>query len=76
MAPGEGGTGIHGGQDGCAEALVARRPFEGCHGLPETVGRPLIVALGLVDSAKIDVCHRVHDDIPTGLVEIMVTAAR
>ena len=48
MAPGEVGTGEHGGQDDLTEALVAPRPVEGRHGLPEAVDRPTIVALGLV----------------------------
>jgi hypothetical protein len=43
MAPGEPGTGDHGGQDGLTEALVAQRPIEGRHGLPEAVDRPTIV---------------------------------
>ena len=46
MAPGEVGTGEHGGQDGAAEALAAPPPVEGRHGLPEAVDRPTIVALG------------------------------
>ena len=48
MARGEAGTGVHGGQENLAEALVAPRPLEGRHGLPEAVDRPTIVALGLV----------------------------
>ena len=48
MAPGEPGTGGHGGQDDLTEALAAPRPLEGRHGLPEAVDRPTIVALGLV----------------------------
>ena len=48
MAPGEPGTGEHGGQEGLTEALAAPRPVEGRHGLPEAVDRPTIVALGLV----------------------------
>ena len=48
MAPGELGTGVHGGQEDLAEALAALRPVEGCHGLPEAVDCPTIVALGLV----------------------------
>ena len=48
MAPGEEGTGEHGGQVGLAETLVAPRPFEGRHGLPEAVNRLTIVALGMV----------------------------
>ena len=52
MAPGEVGTGEHGGQDDLTEALVAPRPVEGRHGLPEAVDRPTIVALGVVDDAE------------------------
>ena len=52
MAPGEVGTGDHGGQDDLPEALVAPRPLEGRHGLPEAVDRPTIVALGLVGMAE------------------------
>ena len=48
MAPGEAGTGDHGGQDDLTEALVAPRPVEGRHGLPEAVDRPTIVTLGMV----------------------------
>ena len=48
MAPGELGTGVHGGQDDLTEALAAPRPVEERHGLPEAVDRPTIVALGLV----------------------------
>ena len=66
MAPGEVGTGVHGGQDELAEALVAPRPLEGRHGLPEAVDRPTIVALGLVGLAEVLVRQRVQDDIPTG----------
>ena len=46
MARGEAGTGEHSGQDKLTEALVAPRPLEECHGLPEAVNRPTIVALG------------------------------
>ena len=52
MAPGELGTGDHGGQEDLTEALVAPRPIEGRHGLPEAVDRPTIVALGVVGSAE------------------------
>ena len=48
MAPGEVGTGEHGGQVDLTEALAAPRPVEGRHGLPEAVDRPTIVALGPV----------------------------
>ena len=48
MAPGEVGTGEHGGQEELTEALVAPHPLQGRYGLPEAVDRPTIVALGLV----------------------------
>ena len=66
MAHGEAGTGVHGGQDDLTEALVAPRPVEGRHGLPEAVDRPTIVALGLVGEAEVVVRQRVQDDIPAG----------
>ena len=66
MAPGEPGTGVHGGQDDLTEALVAPRPVEGRHGLPEAVDRPTIVALGLVGYAEVLVRQRLQDDIPAG----------
>ena len=66
MAPGEPGTGEHGGQEDLAEALVAPRPVEGRHGLPEAVDRPTIVALGLVGYAEVLVRQRLQDDIPAG----------
>ena len=66
MAPGEAGTGEHGGQENLAEALAAPRPVEGRHGLPEAVDRPTIVALGLVGYAEVVVRQRVQDDIPAG----------
>ena len=66
MAPGEVGTGGHGGQEDLAEALVAPRPVEGRHGLPEAVDRPTIVALGLVGVAEVLVRQRLQDDIPAG----------
>jgi hypothetical protein len=45
MTLGEPGTGVHGGQDRLTKTLVAPRPIEGCHGLPEAVDSPTIVAL-------------------------------
>ena len=66
MAPGEEGTGEHGGQDGVPEALMAPRPVEGRHGLPEAVDRPTIVALGSVGEAEVIVRQRLQDDIPAG----------
>ena len=44
---------MHGGQEYLAEALVAPRPVEGCHGLPKAVDRPTIVALGMVGLAEV-----------------------
>ena len=64
MAPGEPGTGVHGGQDDLTEALVAPCPLEGRHGLLEAVDRPTIVALGLVGEAKELVCQCLQDDLP------------
>ena len=66
MAPGEVGTGGHGGQDELTEALVAPRPVEGRHGLLEAVDRPTIVALGVVGYAEALVRQRLQDDIPAG----------
>src|SRR6266446_5918555 len=66
MAPGEPGTGEHGGQSSHAEALAAPHPFEGRHGLPEAVDRPTKVALGMIGYAEAVVRPRVQDDIPTG----------
>jgi hypothetical protein len=48
MAGSEPGTGEHGRQEDLAEALVAPRPVEERHGLPQTVDRLPIFALGLV----------------------------
>src|SRR5262245_27006150 len=48
MALGEVGTGAHGRQESLAKALMAPRPLEGYHGLPEAVDRPRIVALSSV----------------------------
>ena len=56
----------HGGQDDLTEALVAPRPVEGRHGLPEAVDRPTIVALGLVGCAEALVRQRLQDDLPAG----------
>ena len=53
MAPGEVGTGDHGGQDNPAESLVAPRPVEGRHSLPEAVDRLTIIALGPVSEAEV-----------------------
>ena len=40
------------GRTDLTEALVAPRPVEGRHGLPEAVDRPTIVTLGLVGYAE------------------------
>ena len=66
MAPGEAGTGDHGGQEIPTEALVAPCPVEGRHGLPEAVDRPTIIALDMVDYAEVLVRHRVQGAIPAG----------
>ena len=66
MAPGGVGTRDHGGQGGLPEALVAPRPLEGRHALPETVDGLTIVSLGLVGNAAVVVRPRVQDGIPAG----------
>jgi hypothetical protein len=66
MTQGEVGTGLHSGQKNLAEALAAPHPVEGCHGLPEAVDGPTIVALGLVGLAKVEVRQRLQDAIPVG----------
>jgi len=55
MAPGEVGAGEHGGQENPAEKLVAPCPLQGRYGLPESVDRPPILALGLIDEAEVAV---------------------
>ena len=69
MAPGELGTGAHGGYSGLTEALVGSHPVEECRGLPAAVDRPTIVALGLVGKAEVAVRQRVQDGIPAGYGE-------
>src|SRR5215471_7197394 len=69
MARGEPGQGERGGQENIAEALSAPRPDEGCHGLPKTLDRTPVVALGLVGSSKILVRQRMQDNIPAGCGE-------
>jgi hypothetical protein len=59
-----GGTGEYGGQDELTEALAVLRPAQGGHGLPETVDRPPIVALGSVGDAEALVRQRLQDQIP------------
>jgi hypothetical protein len=54
------------GEDNLTDALVTLHTVEGCHGLPETVDRPTIVALHLVDDAEVYVRQQVQDDLPTG----------
>jgi hypothetical protein len=66
MAPGEPGTGVYGGQEDPTEALVALRPLEGRHGLPEALDRAPIVALGIVGQTEVLVRQRVQDGIPDG----------
>src|SRR4029453_13374911 len=65
MARSEIRRGEHGG-DQLTEALVALHTVEGRHGLPETVDRPTIVALGLVGDAEVYVRQQVQDNLPTG----------
>ena len=48
MAPGEVGTGDHGGQEDLTEALSAPRPVERRYGLLEAVNRPTIVTLSCI----------------------------
>ena len=48
MAPGEFNTGVHSGQADLTETLVAQRPVERRHGLPQAVDRLTIVTLGIV----------------------------
>ena len=62
-------TGVHGGQENRAEALVPPRPVEEGYGLPEAVDRPTIVTLGPVGVAEVLVRHRVQDNIPAGCGE-------
>src|SRR5262249_46672064 len=69
MAPGEVGAGKYGRQESPAEALVAPRPVEGRHGLPEAVDRPTIVALALVGLAEALVRQRLQNGIPVGCGE-------
>jgi hypothetical protein len=76
MARGEVGTGEHGGQEDLHEALVAPRPIEERHGLPEAVDRPTIVALGLIGSAEAAIRQCVQDDIPAGRGERQGTLGR
>ena len=69
MAPGEESTGKHGGQEDLTKTLVAPRPAERLHGLPEAVDRPTIVALGMVGLAEALVRQRLQDDVPSGCGE-------
>ena len=66
MAPGEVGTGSHGGQVGLTEALVAPRPLEERSGLPEAVDGPTIVALSQIGRAEALVRQCVQDGLPAG----------
>jgi hypothetical protein len=65
MTRGESGTGLHGGQEGLPEALLAPRPVEGRQSLPDAVNRPTIVALDMVGSTELLVRQRLQDNIPT-----------
>ena len=66
MAPGQVGTGEHGGHED-KTALVAPGLFKGCDGLPEAVNRPTIVALGLIGLTEVLVGRQDH--IPIHCVE-------
>jgi hypothetical protein len=66
MAPGEVGTGEHGGQDDLTKVLAALHPVESCHALPEAVDGSTIVTLGLVGLAETLVRLRLQDNLPTG----------
>jgi hypothetical protein len=66
MAPGEPGTGGHGGQDCLPEALAAPCSLKGRDSLLEAVNRLAIVALGLVGEAEALVRERMQNDIPAG----------
>ena len=69
MTGGEPDTGLHSGQEGEAEALVALRPFEERYGLPEAVDRSTIGALGVIGSGEVVVGECMQHDIPTGCGE-------
>ena len=64
MAPSEEATGAYGGQNELTEALMAWRPVEGRHGLPEAVYRPMMVTLGRVGCAEVVICQCVQDNLP------------
>jgi hypothetical protein len=66
---GEVSTGEHSRQENLTKALVALRPVEERHGLPQEVYCPTIVALGVVGLAEALVRQRVQDDISTGCGE-------
>ena len=66
LACGEPGARVHGGQEDLTEALVAPRPVEERHGLPEAVDRSPIIALVVVGEAEVLVRQRVQDDSPAG----------
>src|SRR4029434_4698972 len=63
MARSEIRRGEHGG-DQLTDALVTLHTVEGCHGLPEIVDRPTIVALHLVDDAEVYVRQPVQNALP------------
>ena len=75
MAPGEVGTGEHGGQVDLTKAFAAPNTLEGRDGLPQAVNRPTIVTLGVVRMAKLVVRQRVEDDVPAGRGECEGTLA-
>lgn len=52
MVPGKLRTGVHGGQEHLAQALVALYAFEGRHGALQAGDRLAIVALGTVSLAE------------------------
>src|SRR5690349_15348251 len=64
MAPGEPGTGGHGGQGDLPEALVVPRIAERRYSLSVAVYRPTIITLALVGEAEEAVCQRVQNDFP------------
>src|SRR5262245_31597648 len=75
MAAGESNKGAHGGLVRTAEEGGAVSTVESCHGLPEIVNRPTIVALGLVGSADGLIHHRVQDNVPASRGEPESTLA-
>jgi hypothetical protein len=66
MAHSERGRSKDGGKDKLTKALTVPRLVEQRHGLLETVNRPTIITLRLVDKAEGLIRQRLCDDIPTG----------